>query len=108
MATSFTKVGISKLLLEKLAASRLQEFKFLSSSPHVVAAVYLAGYGIEALLKCAACRTLDTDDLPVNFQIHNLDDLLLLAGLKKKIGLQPGVAINFRKLADLWNNGQLR
>ena len=76
MPTSFSKVGVSKHLFEKVAEARLKEFKVLAASAHFVTAIYLAGYGVEALLKCAICKTLDTPNLPVNFQLHDLEDLL--------------------------------
>ncbi len=108
MPARFSSVGISKVLLKQLAELRLQEFQSLRAASHHVGALYLAGYAVEALLKCAICKTLDTTELPVNFQLHDLDDLLFLAGLARKIQAYKPVSVNFQKFKEIWESGKLR
>ena len=68
----------------------------------------MAGYCVEALLKCAICKILDADHLPVNFQLHDLEELLFLAGLAKKIQALPETEKNFHYFSALWKSAQLR
>ena len=105
MSALSTKTEIHKNVLRRLADSRLAEFETLRTAtpPHYAAALYLAGYAIEALLKCAICKTLNLDELPVIFHIHDLDVLLFFSGLYKEIQADTVVWKSFRKIQMTWN-----
>ena len=75
----------------------------LASPPHYAAALYLAGYAVEALLKCAICKALNLDELPVVFHIHDLETLLFFSGLYKEIQADAVVWISFRNIQATWN-----
>ena len=80
----------NRVELKQLAKSRLREAKALFDCGLYDGSYYLAGYVVELSLKARICRMLDTDRYPESgklsqsFKTHNLDDLLLLAGLERK------------------------
>ena len=99
------KTEIHRDVLRRLADSRLAEFDTLRTAtpPHYAAALYLAGYAVEALLKCAICQALNLDELPVLFHIHDLDVLLFFSGRYKEIQTDTAVWISFRNIQMSWN-----
>jgi len=44
-------------------------------------------YALEICLKARICKKLDQPKLPTAFEIHDIDGLLLLAGLARRQGL---------------------
>jgi len=105
MPTLSMKTEINRDVLRRLADSRLAEFETLRTAtpPHYAAALYLAGYAVEALLKCAICKALNHDELPVIFHIHDLDVLLFFSGLYKEIQTDAAVWTSFRRIQATWN-----
>jgi len=100
-----TKTEIHKDVLRRLADARLAEFNTLrqATPPHYAAALYLGGYAIEALLKCAICQALNLDELPVVFHVHDLDVLLFFSGRYQEIQTDHAVWDSFRKIQLTWN-----
>ena len=90
--------------LRAIAKARLAEFLFLKEA-HPITAVYLAGYAVEALLKCAICRRLGTDKLPIVFYFHDLKVLLYFSGLKDDLEREENADVNtsFRSIAEIWS-----
>jgi len=85
---------ISPQDLFDIAKSRYEESKILLREHKPDGAVYLCGYAIELMLKRYIVKALDWDAYPdtdkefwdyKSFKTHNLDVLLRLAGLEKKI-----------------------
>ena len=78
----------TKIELEQLAQTRLDEAKSLIEKGFYDGAFYLAGYVIELALKARICKVLDLSDYPDTgklgtiFKTHSFDELLLLSGLK--------------------------
>ena len=72
-----------------LALLRLHEAEALFAVGLYDGAKYLAGYAVELALKARICRLLDVDEYPDTgalkrvYAVHDLDQLLLLAGLSK-------------------------
>lgn len=58
-------------------------------------------YSVEILLKVRICRHLRLSKLPKAFEIHNLDSLLLLAGLKDELDQDAPVKTNWNKIKGL-------
>jgi len=104
MPTLSVKTEIHQDVLRRLADSRLAEFDTLRTAtpPHYAAALYLAGYAVEALLKCSICKALNLDELPVVFHIHDLDVLLFFSGLYKEIQTDEVVWFSFRNIQATW------
>lgn len=84
--------------IDKIADNKIIDAeKILTSNNHWSTnnARYLAGYAIELTLKAKICRHLEMpelfskekagkDDVSFPFRSHNLDNLLIYAGLKRK------------------------
>jgi HEPN domain-containing protein len=77
--------------LKDLALLRLDEAEALFAAGLYDGAKYLAGYVVELALKARICRLLDLDEYPNQgelrrvYAVHNLDQLLILAGLRRAI-----------------------
>lgn len=77
--------------LKQLAAVRLREAEALFAAGLYDGSAYLCGYVVELALKARICRLLDISDYPDKgdlkrvYAVHNLDQLLILAGLRKKL-----------------------
>lgn len=80
--------------LYDLAKCRYDEARILLTNHKADGAVYLCGYAVELILKRRIVKVLDWDGYPENsnefdnyrsFKVHDLDVLLRLSGLEKKI-----------------------
>jgi hypothetical protein len=102
------RTEIHKDVLRRLADARLAEFDTLrhATPPHYAAALYLAGYAVEALLKCAICQALNLDELPVVFHVHDLDVLLFFSGRHQEIQTDPAVWDSFNHILAAWSEKQ--
>lgn len=82
---SFAKLGVRVHELERAARDRLEEAELLFAAERYSSAVMMGLYGLEIQLKVLICRRLDLDQLPRAFETHDLEGLLVLAGLSRKI-----------------------
>jgi HEPN domain-containing protein len=86
--------------LKKLARLRLREAEALYREGLYDGAAYLCGYAIELALKARICKVLGIPEYPNSeklkrvYAVHDLAQLLLLAGLQPKI--KPANATLFR------------
>jgi hypothetical protein len=80
--------------LYELARCRFEEAKILLTNHKPDGSVYLCGYAIELILKRRIVKLLEWDGYPEStrefenyksFKVHDLDVLLRLSGLEKKI-----------------------
>ena len=84
---------ISPQDLHDIAVSRYQEAKILLDNDKPDGAIYLCGYALELMLKKCIVKTLNWDgyldgrefENYKSFKVHNLDVLLHLSGIEKKI-----------------------
>ena len=85
---------LSKLELRKIANARLKDAEILFKSRRYDGALYLGGYAIELWLKSRICKTLQWAEFPSttkefrnlsSFKTHDLDILLKLSGVEKKV-----------------------
>lgn len=85
--------------LKNLAKLRLDEAQTLFAAGLYDGAAYLAGYVVEMALKARICRVLGVNEYPSGgpykpvYAVHNLEQLLFLAGLKPR--MNPGSAALF-------------
>jgi HEPN domain-containing protein len=93
--------------LKDLAHLRLQEAEVLFQAACYNGAVYLCGYAVEAALKARICRLLGAEVYPDSgkyrgvYAVHDLDQLLFLAGLQGKMEQQAPLFENWT-LAAPW------
>lgn len=92
--------------LKNLALLRRQEAQVLFEARLYDGARYLAGYVLELALKARICRLLDFEEYPDTgefrrlYATHDLDQLLKLSGLSRKLSLDGG-------LFDSWSTAAL-
>ncbi|HVR38306.1 MAG TPA: HEPN domain-containing protein [Thermoanaerobaculia bacterium] len=83
----------SRTQLKELALLRLREAKYLFEGGFYDGARYLAGYVLELALKARICRVLDMEEYPDTGELrrvyatHDLDQLLKLSGLNRKLAI---------------------
>lgn len=103
---------ISPQDLFEVAKSRFEESRILLHENKPDGAVYLCGYAIELMLKRCIVQKLDWDGYPdstkefedyKSFKVHNLDVLLRLAGLEKKIQGDTKMFARWQ-IAKNWNS----
>ncbi|MBX6311558.1 MAG: hypothetical protein IRY99_01340 [Isosphaeraceae bacterium] len=98
---SFTKPGTSLADPQGAYQDRLEEANKLFGLDYYGAAMAQAFYALEIYLKVRICKHLDLSDLPTACQIHDLNELIVLSGLKTRLdnlGTHP-VKINWDALA---------
>lgn len=94
--------------LKELALLRRTEAQALFDAKLYDGARYLAGYVLELALKARICRLLDfeeypdTGDLRRLYATHNLDQLLKLSGLSRKLSLDGALFESWSTVAS-WN-----
>lgn len=85
---------IPRIELRTIARARLKDAEMLLRAGRYDGAIYLCGYAVELVLKARICKTLSWSGYPAtagechnyrSFQTHNLDVLLHLAGVERKI-----------------------
>lgn len=103
---------ISPTDLYDIAKSRFEEAKLLNTAGKFEGAVYLCGYALELMLKRYIVLNLSWDGYPETskefesfktFKTHDLDVLLRLAGLEKKIQIDKSVYAAWQT-AKLWKS----
>jgi hypothetical protein len=81
----FTKSGEPLADIDQAWRDRLTESLILREAGRHGAAIALGLYALEIMLKSMICRRLNLDHLPVGFQIHDLDGLLILTGMSRLV-----------------------
>lgn len=96
---SLTRSGASLADLEAAAVERLDDAEALLRTGRYAASIMSAFYSLEIRLKVIICRRLQIENLPRIFETHDLDALILHAGLSRKIRevRRP------RELVDHWD-----
>jgi hypothetical protein len=92
---------------QQIAILRLEEAETLLVQGKYNGCCYLAGYALESALKAVICHQMDNDDFfdvlksetVRAFKIHNLKELIILAGLSRKY---DDLRINNLILYDNW------
>lgn len=96
-----------------LALARQKETTALYENGFYDGAYYLSGYAVEFALKAAICKNLNMDIFVKNavsgnvlkaFQIHDLPDLAVLAGLKQELAVLIDASSDFNRTWSLVSN----
>jgi len=82
---SLIRSGASLDDLEAAATERLDDAEALLKAGRYAAAIMSGLYSLEIRLKVIICRRLDVQNLPRIFETHDLNALILHAGLSRKI-----------------------
>ena len=90
--------------LKQLTQLRLKEANILCDNRMYDGSCYLAGYCIELALKAAICKRMGAPNFFESirpetaraFKIHNLDELITLAGLRTKFDVQYNTNVLFQ------------
>lgn len=104
----------SRKELQDLALLRLREAEALFDAGFFDGCAYLCGYVVELALKACICQLLDTDDYPATgeykrvYAIHDLRQLLFLAGLRRKLDPTAEALFTNWSLAVPWNPTERR
>ncbi len=84
-ARGFAQIGAEAVHLARASADRFRDAEVLLGADRFASAIVMGIYALEIRLKVNVCNRLDLDGLPMAFQIHNLADLLTLAGLSRRL-----------------------
>jgi len=94
--------GTRGTVYRAVASARLEDAAVLLEQKRYAGAIYLAGYSVECLLKWAITRRREQVYLPARFETHDLDTLLLEAGLAQGLNQENVLGDSFAALADSW------
>jgi HEPN domain-containing protein len=100
---------VTRRQLKKLATLRLREAEALFSAGLYDGSAYLCGYVVELALKARICRLLDLNEYPDSgkfrqcYSVHDLDHLLKLAALRRKLDLVSKALYDNWSIAVPWN-----
>jgi len=95
----FARLGAKVADLEQAALDRLLDADILLAGERHASAIVMGLYALEITLKIAICRRLNLDALPVEFQIHDFEGLLVLTGLSRRL-TEP----DFLKVSSNWDS----
>lgn len=85
-----------------VARLRLEDASVLLDQRRHQGAIYLAGYALECLLKYAITRRQGDIYLSAKFETHDLDELLLAAGLLPALQSARSIHAIYSEFAELW------
>lgn len=96
---AFTKFRARVADLEVAANDRLADSRALFAASRSASAIANAIYAIEIHLNVLICKNLELTSLPSAFEIHDLDALLVLSGLSRRLDNTSAAGVKFN-----WNN----
>jgi hypothetical protein len=75
----------------------------LAAGNRFAGAVIMALFSVEILLKCLICRNIREQELPRIFEEHDLEGLLMMAGLRSKLQSRRNrkINLNWAKIQEL-------
>ena len=82
---SFASLGARAIDLDVAWKDRLADADHLISVGRYPTAIAMGLYALEILLKARICRLLHLDQLPKPFEIHDLEGLMILSGLRHSL-----------------------
>lgn len=94
--TRFTSTNKSEF--EQLSRDRKEDFDALREKGRWTASVYLGPYIVEARLKFKICDVLKLEKLPAILKTHDLNALVIYAGLKDELKSLPEVFASFSSI----------
>lgn len=81
----FTQFGSDVGTLEAALVDRMKDAKHLFAAGRWASSIALNLYAFEIALKVQICRRLELSALPIGFQLHEFDALLILSGLQRRV-----------------------
>ncbi|HZW34967.1 MAG TPA: hypothetical protein VFF52_29860 [Isosphaeraceae bacterium] len=99
MDQRYTKLGAALTDLDVAWRDRLDDALALLNAGRHASAILMGLYALEINLKARICRRLDLQHLPRAFEVHDLEGLLLLAGLSKRLSAKRA-----QKTLDQWDS----
>jgi len=81
-ASRFSTSGALLVDLQAAAVDRLQDADVLFAQGRFASSIAMGVYSLEIYLKVLICKRLNLKALPTAFEIHDLDGLLVLCGLR--------------------------
>jgi hypothetical protein len=81
----YARFGGSAADLTAAAVERLLDATVLLANNRSATAIVMGLYALEISLKAKICSRLDLTHLPKPFEIHELDELLILTGLSRRL-----------------------
>lgn len=96
-----TDLGARKEDLEAAARDRLRDAFALQRAKRYSACIVSCLYALEISLKAIICKRLETEQLPQAFEIHDLEGLLMLTGLRRKLFNNSDLHANWSILQSL-------
>jgi HEPN domain-containing protein len=96
------KGGTRLSLFRQVALERFRDADLLAKHGRSYAAVYLAGYAVECLLKLAVGKKTGSHLLPAIHEHHELDVLLSKSGLQPSLQKQQGLQAIFSEISQEW------
>jgi HEPN domain-containing protein len=98
---------VKRGVLEQEAGSWLEVAELLLRSRQgtrlAKQAIYCAGYAIEFLLKALICRYQGVEELPSDYETHDLHRLAKCAGVLKEMEKDPAVKRLWHDLTGIWS-----
>jgi hypothetical protein len=89
----YAKFGVSAADLTVAATQRLLDASILLANSRAASAIVMGLYALEISLKAKICSRLDLTHLPKPFEIHELDELLILTGLSRRLDEPPAIRV---------------
>ncbi|HEY2155497.1 MAG TPA: hypothetical protein VGH33_07700 [Isosphaeraceae bacterium] len=98
---SFAKLNAKRADLEWALEDRLKDAEALFKARRYASSIAMGLYALEIGLKIAICRRLDLDALPAAFEIHDIQGLVVLAGLQRRLHdpASASIKVNWDALA---------
>ena len=100
MPSKFLQPIETKSNLLQAYKDRLEEAKILLQQGRYGGSIYLGGYAVEILLKCVICTLLKEDQLPKIYAEHDLEALLIAAGLRTELK-NPSLKATFARWVEV-------
>ena len=97
--TKFTPTR--KIEFQQLALDRKDDFEALRKQGRWTASVYIGPYIVETRLKFKVCDVLKLERLPAILKTHDLNALLIYAGLLDELKAMPHIFANFNRINDI-------
>ena len=99
--STFTSLGAKSADLQTAAVDRLQDADLLFANGRFASAIAMGVYSLEIHLKVRICTRLNLIALPRVFEIHDLEVLLIMCGLRTARDSAPIlVKQNWADIAD--------
>jgi hypothetical protein len=89
----YAKLGAKLTDLNEALEDRFKDAEVLIAGGCYASAIAMGLYALEIALKIAICRRLDLEALPVEFQIHDFEGLLILSGLSRRLEAPERAAV---------------